>query len=573
MKRYLFILILSILFFINGTQQSLASTLYTNDFKTSYTDFWTFFGSCYSTSNGLSCGNGAQGVYQTELNNLVCVYGDFTVTPGDPQLHTHQLMLWEATNSNNLGKGAIFYIPVNGNFRLGNYPLNDIDSGIHAPTSGTHTYGLCKKGDMYTTYMDGKEIQSQTFTGRNPNQIGFQLQNNATLTNFYATATLPAQQELNIPLLKQTAEPWQDDEYDGASVWNPSDPRIYSWGCAMTSAAMVFNYHGIRKLPDGTVLDPGTLNAWLKAQPDGYVGSGNTNWLALQRLSKQAKSINNITTFDALQYKRTGFNTAQLTADIKNSIPGILQVPGHFIVAKGITEDSFSINDPFYNRLTLKDGYANTFSALGRYVPSFTDLSYIMVAANQKVDIYVVDENGNEVGEQFTDSGIVNPGSNEETSGSTKMFYFAEPSSGEYTVKISTASVEASNSTIYLYDREGEVSVHPINTFGGAQFTVKFDKENSNASTVKSIVTFESTIQDILQAEQNHSISKGLAVSLRAIVYAAEKHFDYQKDITRRILEGGLHILNGGHKIPHLIAEETYSVLTYDFNHLLEGTK
>lgn len=80
-----------------------------------------------------------------------------------------------------------------------------------------------------------------------------------------------------VPLLKQTSEPWQGLEYDSASIWNPSNTSINTWGCALTSAAMVLQYYNYTKLPDGTALDPGTLNTWLKNQPDGYVGNGLVN--------------------------------------------------------------------------------------------------------------------------------------------------------------------------------------------------------------------------------------------------------------------------------------------------------
>lgn len=192
MKKYLISILLSISLLLGIVSPSYATTLYSNDFTSSYSGFWTFFGSCSTTSSGLNCGSGAVGVYATALSNLTCVYGEFTSTSG-----THQLMLWEDTDESNLGHGAIFYIPSTGNFRLGNYPSSDIDSGVAAPSSGTHTYGLCKDGNSYTTYKDGSLIQTENFTGLNPNQIGFQLQDGATITNFQATDTLP---ELDVKL-------------------------------------------------------------------------------------------------------------------------------------------------------------------------------------------------------------------------------------------------------------------------------------------------------------------------------------------------------------------------------------
>ena len=98
---------------------------------------------------------------------------------------------------------------------------------------------------------------------------------------------------------------------------------------------MVFKYHGINELPDGTFLNPGTLNNWLKSQPDGYIRNGLVNWLALSRLSRLAKSINGISSFNALEYSRiNGYSPTQLTTDISNGMPGILEEPGHLLLEK-----------------------------------------------------------------------------------------------------------------------------------------------------------------------------------------------------------------------------------------------
>ena len=142
---------------------------------------------------------------------------------------------------------------------------------------------------------------------------------------------------LDVPLLKQTNAAWKSRIYDSANLWSPRDPSINAWGCALTSAAMVFNYHGLKKLPSGIALTPSTLNDWLKTQKDGYVGNGLVNWLALTRLSKQSVSVNNIFSFDALEFsKLIPGSISGIKIDLSNNITDILEEPGHFIVAKGI---------------------------------------------------------------------------------------------------------------------------------------------------------------------------------------------------------------------------------------------
>jgi peptidase C39-like protein len=216
--------------------------------------------------------------------------------------------------------------------------------------------------------------------------------------------------DLSVPLIKQISNPWQSQEYDSAHIWNPSNITINAWGCALTSATMIFRYYGINELPDGTPIDPGSLNTWLKNQPDGYVRTGWVNWLALSRLSKLATNINHIIAFDALEYNRiSGANTTQLTTDLDNQHPDILEESGHFIVAKGINDTTFDINDPYYSRSTLNDGYNNSFLSLGQYIPSHTDLSYIMITTSPNANITIKNNRNITVGTSFTQSSIINP--------------------------------------------------------------------------------------------------------------------------------------------------------------------
>lgn len=247
---------------------------------------------------------------------------------------------------------------------------------------------------------------------------------------------------LDVPLLKQTSEPWQSMEYDSASRWSSASPTIYSWGCALTSAAMILQYYGIKKTPYGTRLDPGTLNNWLRSQSDGYIGNGLINWLAISRFSRFAKESGNNPniSFDALEYDRyAGENKRQqLVNDLNDDRPGILEVPGHFVVAKGIEDNTFLINDPFYTRERLSDGYNNNFISLGRYIPSNTDLSYIMGVNDQDLHIKLKDADGNILSESFTQLPLENElNSTEKSDNPLRIIYLKKPSSGIYLMEMS----------------------------------------------------------------------------------------------------------------------------------------
>lgn len=394
---------------------------------------------------------------------------------------------------------------------------------------------------------------------------------NIVVTHLDATPSA----SLNVPLFKQTANPWGDDEYDAASLWSPGSQTIGDWGCAMTSAAMVLAYHSISFLPDGTVLDPGSLNSWLKDQPDGYVGSGLVNWLAISRLSKLAKDSGFNPGFagDALEYSRIdGEDKPQLTTDIEEGRPDILEEPGHFIVAKGINGDTFDINDPLYDRLTLNDGYSNTFSSMGRYIPSQTDLSYLMLVVNQGVDISLVDSSGNPVGDQFIQQPLNNDTSGAPAGPPVKIVYLPNPGSSDFVATLSASSNGPYNLQTLLYDENGNVK---INQFQGnlssgipIQFLIQFDHDNSDNSVTKKVVTFDTTRQDVIDARANSQINKeNLVNDLIKKLNAAEKNL--YKDNTNNVAK----IFTGFEKkmnknLGRKILEDAYNILLYDINYL-----
>ncbi len=314
--------------------------------------------------------------------------------------------------------------------------------------------------------------------------------------------------DLNVPLLKQTSDPWKSLEYDTAHLWSPTKPTINDWGCAMTSAAMVLKYHGINKLPDGTTLDPGTLNTWLKNQPDGYVGNGLTNWLAISRLSKQATLINSITAFDGLEYTRVASTdaslasspSAKLTDDISHNLPDILEEPGHFIVTKGINGDTFNINDPYFDRQTLSNGYANTFINAGTYTPSHTDLSYILFIVSQNVNLSFQNSNNQTVGNQFIQQPLNNDVNGNPAGPPTKFLYLPKPENGNYIATLSATSNQIYQFGVYLYDKDGNVKVSTYSGILGPNskdtFVISFNKNNSTSNS-RQTLTFKNIIDDI----------------------------------------------------------------------------
>lgn len=322
---------------------------------------------------------------------------------------------------------------------------------------------------------------------------------------------IPTEPLLHVPLFMQTDNLWKNQIYDSATLWAPNTPGIYSWGCAMTSAVMVFRYQGITKLPDGKDLNPGTLNTWLKEQVDGYVNTGWVNWLALSRLSKLAKSQNPAFTYDALEYSRVGgYSPDLLREDIKQGIPGIIEVPGHFIVGKGIVGKSFKINDPFYdNRLNL-GSYGNTFLSLGRFIPSHTDLSYMMLLVEEGVTVSVKDKNNNVVGEGFTQQPIHEDGGDTVNGKQFYMYYVKKPIDGAYRIEVSSESQNKYSLQAYVYDEKGAVKKLTQNGVLGVQkndvFELVYDRKDLKKTSIKEKTNYDSLLADVEYFYSNKQI-------------------------------------------------------------------
>ena len=377
--------------------------------------------------------------------------------------------------------------------------------------------------------------------------------------------------DLDVHSLKQTSDPWQSQIYDAANKWAANSPSIASWGCALTSATMILNYHGINKLPNGTILDPGTLNFWLKSQKDGYIGTGWINWLAVSRLSKLSKSINGITKFDALEYLMTYTeNSDRVTSDIKNSNPDILGVSGHFIVAKGINKNTFNINDPYYNRTTLND-YGNHFYSIGTYKPSNTDLSYIMLSTNPDINIEVKNSNNSTVGENFVQEPINNPLNSVQINLPIKIFYLPQPTDKNYKLKISSFTDKIYNLGVYLYDRDGNVNI--LNQTGftnpskSDNYTIKFDKQTSTNSTNSKIVTFQTLIDDINEASKLNLVKPQMAKDLIKFAKRTQQDYERNKRVGKLELAILQAILKAINKTP-LIKESAYLIINYDVGYL-----
>lgn len=176
----------------------------------------------------------------------------------------------------------------------------------------------------------------------------------------------PRDVDLGVLDVSQVDPVWANDLYDSALDWAGSEiSTISRWGCALTSAVMILRYYGFEQLTPDLALTPASLNDWLKSQPDGYIGQGWVNWLAIVRLSRELRSVWSTMTkpLPQLKYSYQAWQNwltegkVAIQAELKNQRPAILELPGHFVVAQGLTGPSSEIliNDPVKSKVNLTD--------------------------------------------------------------------------------------------------------------------------------------------------------------------------------------------------------------------------
>ncbi len=390
----------------------------------------------------------------------------------------------------------------NHSFILENHPLSD---------NHFYHFKIELDGQHFIVNIDGNKIFDVTdnnYSFDGSEQLSLVIATGGGTTEVYfdnvKVTTIDDDSKLSVPLFKQTDPQWENNLYDSANVWASPEPSdISRWGCAMTSAAMIFQYHGITKLPDGTDLNPGTLNSWLKSQSDGYIGNGFVNWNALSRLSKQAKPQNPNFAYDTLENKRYAADKTQLALDLQNKIPDILEVPGHFVVATGSdsANTTFFINDPFYDKSTLAS-YSGNLKSIRSFIPSNSDLSYITFATGKGVSLNLKNSQDYTVGDSYLQDPIEEAGHLGHFNGPVlRMLDYPKPNSGNYTLTVSSPTVQVYDIDGYFYDKNGNVKKIKIKGIVGPSdtdnFTLIFDKNNSSVDTSSQSVTWDSFIQDI----------------------------------------------------------------------------
>lgn len=292
---------------------------------------------------------------------------------------------------------------------------------------------------------------------------------------------------LDVPDIKQYHPPWSLEIYDNASSWS-TDPTISRWGCALTSASMILKYYGYD-------YDPHELNNWLNSQLDGYIRNGLLNWLAVARYTRLNTSDDRPT----LEFRRYVVDSVILENEINSERPPILKLPGHFLVAKGKVNSDFLVNDPASTKSLLsqveEDRNIN-YSAIYSYLPSTTDLSYIMLIIDGGFDVKVSGPDEKEIVDHFfVEEPILDHPDRISTSGEQiGVFMLPKPQEGKYSLEVTGNGLYRLDS--YFYDEEGKAQISSFKDIVSEESKDSFLMSFGQNSYIENVVSIDSLIED-----------------------------------------------------------------------------
>ncbi|HVA96960.1 MAG TPA: C39 family peptidase [Candidatus Acidoferrales bacterium] len=608
------------LLFLSAVPKSYASVLFEDDFNdtngtqlSAHNQKWQGYpGLNYGIINNnqvQSSNNSNSRYFLFSYNNLTdyCVQANFSYPLPQTQIGDFfdlntRMNTTQPTHDYNLS------INTNNNLYFSiDYSLTLFSQTINL-SSGTHTAKLCSVGSKHSIYIDNNIITTVTDSTYSSGAPGFDLGNNTPIDNFIVTSATPA--FLSVPYFNQNSLPWGTTEYDHAKMLGANDSTMQRWGCAVTSVAMVLNYHGITQFADGTPIDPGSLNEWLNdPKNNGYLyGYGMNGWYSYldwasigtltQNLYDAGKSPvkleYNAIVGSPTQQAKTTLDNDLMTGNDLGSYPDILWVSnastsGHFVVAKGVEGNTYTINDPEWN-VTDLSSFNNTYMQIGRYIPSHSNLSYLNLVVNPDVEILVTDPQNRKTGNMIQNGQmqsfneipnasyefappISNPdnhGKLEQLGTGVNEFLLPKPIDGNYIITLSSKTNQYYTINIASFEQNGMNNLNKI--YGlvdpnmNNNFTIDFSQ--TNQSSAHKSVTFETTIRDIQDAQKLHLLNKVIADGLIITVKNAQRQFGKHNDVTKKLLDLGIKLLKQSNNHSYAISPIAYSILLDDFTTL-----
>ncbi len=300
---------------------------------------------------------------------------------------------------------------------------------------------------------------------------------------------IPTGKQLNVPLHRQIDSAWKNLEYDHATKWSEASTTIGRWGCALASASMILNYHGITKLADGSALNPASLNNWLKSQTDGFIDgvrSGYINWIAITRLTQELHDKYQTTKLETSRQAGPNLLKTVIT-EIDSYKPSVLEIAGHFLVASGYTTDKSDlyIKDPAY-LFDLFSKHQTDLKSVRTFQPSQTDLSYLLLAHDPTLQVELTQLDGTAVDQLQTYTEVIkDPTENStQTMPAISIHEWAKPSGGQYILKISQANFGPFKLQFFAYDTRAKLTDLSQTGWVGQQpliFKVNYERETASS--------------------------------------------------------------------------------------------
>lgn len=315
---------------------------------------------------------------------------------------------------------------------------------------------------------------------------------NVRVTLIHDDEPTPTPTLLDVVDFKQYDSQWGHDIYNNAPNWagadtynqcsGPQADCISRWGCAITSAAMVFDYYGHN-------VNPGTLNAWLRSVPDGYNRAGGVIWAALSRYSK-------IMSGPTLEFAYVNYSDNNLKTEIESDRPAIIKLKNeafggnHFIVGKGLTENQndFAISDPASVAnplLSNANQYWGQSLSIGQFRKTNTDLSYIVAFLDNDFQM-TMNKSGTPVDDIYyhTEDPYLNPSTQDVDDGETlNSLWYPKPENDNYVFEVSAKEIGMYQLDLYFYDKDGEPKLFTIYGYylmgdDPHSYSFEFDSEN-----------------------------------------------------------------------------------------------
>lgn len=365
----------------------------------------------------------------------------------------------------NYGVSLLDYSPISSNLTSHILSVKSADIG-YAITLDNISTKMSSKTNLSNIWFGNPEV---TLTGDVNNWPTIHIQN----VRVNEKDTLPPSS--TFPYFSQLDPKWKDEVYDSADKWAGLGKNgIGRWGCALTSAAMVLQKNGVKAL-DGSDLDPSKLNTWLKSQPDGYLGLGYLNWLALTRYARLSHEAGHSPT--KLEFTRSGTPT----------FPSIIGLPGHFVVVHGEDGSNWLVNDPANKTITTLPK-STALSSVNTFMPSMTDLSYMLFSSTPAITTSMIKEHGKNLNIDWKNEQVSDVVDN--SAGPTnRIGLVSKPETGEYELKVSNTSDKPANFDIYLYDKFGNPFVKKllIGKHSSIKFEIKYNKDKLGKIKIENV--------------------------------------------------------------------------------------